>query len=141
MPRLRVVRAARLGALPQLRLEETLLRHAEGSWLLLNDGVGGLGGDGRESRGAAPGTAAAAAAAPDAAAPVCVVGVSGKVPELLRVRQLVSQNATALRRFTGGGTVVADADTLMASLIVDGERHAPEVGRAGRGDSDGSRVF
>ena len=45
MPRLRVVRAARLGALPQLRLEETLLRHAEGSWLLLNDGVGGLGGE------------------------------------------------------------------------------------------------
>lgn len=86
---LRLVRTARLCILRQLQLEEALLRADPGCWCLLNDG---------------------------AQQPAAVLGLSG-APE----RWLAPAAAAALpvyRRFTGGGTVVVDGDTLFASLVL-----------------------
>ena len=107
---LRVVRAAGATVLAQLRLEETLLRHGAGSWLVVNDGVGGAGGAGGgagERDWTEP-------------RPVAVLGVSGRVQELLDVQRCVDAGVGAVRRFTGGGTIVADENTIMVSAVVAG---------------------
>lgn len=88
MQTVRLVRTSGLCILKQLRLEEAFLRADPGSWCLINEG--------------ASHTAA-------------VLGLSG-----VASRMLAPEAASALpvyRRFTGGGTVVVDADTLFVSLI------------------------
>ncbi len=73
----------------QLALEETLLRSSVDNWFILNEGT-----------------------------PVAIVmGISGKVDELVEVSKTTSDNIPILRRFSGGGTVIVDEHTLFATWI------------------------
>lgn len=87
----RLLRLAGLPVLEMLQLEEALLRATSENWFLINDG---------------------------AAAPAIVIGISGKVPELVDVQQAVRQRLPVIKRFSGGGTVVVDTDTVFTSLIL-----------------------
>lgn len=73
----------------QLRLEEALVRTDTRNWCILNSG------------------------SPTA----IVMGISGKVDELLDLPRLRERPLPVLRRFSGGGTVVVDHNTLFATLI------------------------
>ncbi|KAL6770699.1 LPL3 [Auxenochlorella protothecoides x Auxenochlorella symbiontica] len=87
----KVLRLQNFQILRQLKLEEALLRASNDNWFLVNDGT------------------------PD---PAIVLGISGK-PEVL-VHEVAARKAgvTLIRRFTGGGTVVVDSDTLFTGLIM-----------------------
>lgn len=118
------VKFLKLAALPilqQLQLEEALLRATSQNWFLINEGT---------------------------PAPSIVMGVSGcvgagdlpdrllfllqtrpdttharnwdcrKVEELIRVDQARNRQLGVIKRFTGGGTVVVDADTIFTTLIM-----------------------
>jgi lipoate-protein ligase A len=114
-----LVRCLRLTGLPilqQLQLEEALLRSTSHNWLLINDGtpkatiVMGISG------------------CADVAVAFCVALIhSGclmtvcfvrQVPELVDVQQAQQQQLQLIKRFTGGGTVVVDADTIFTTLIM-----------------------
>ncbi|KAL6769772.1 LPL3 [Auxenochlorella protothecoides x Auxenochlorella symbiontica] len=87
----KVLRLQNFQILRQLKLEEALLRASNDNWFLVNDGT------------------------PD---PAIVLGISGK-PEVM-VHEVAARKAgvTLIRRFTGGGTVVVDSDTLFTGLIM-----------------------
>lgn len=71
----------------QLQLEEALLRADDRNWCIVRHG-----------------------------APLSVVmGISGKVDELLNVEAI--GDTSVIRRFSGGGTVVVNQDTLFVTLI------------------------
>ena len=91
---LNVVRASRVDVARALRLEEGLLRHApESNWLVCADG---------------------------AARTSIVMGVSARDggAALVRVRDARARGVDLIRRFTGGGTVVVDADTMFVSVCM-----------------------
>ena len=88
----RLVRAAGLPALEMLRLEEALLRAGSGNWVLVNDGL---------------------------PAPAIVLGISGKPEVMLDVGRVARDRVQVLKRFSGGGTVIADRDTVFVSLILE----------------------
>ncbi len=73
----------------QLQLEEALLRVGDKSICLLNIGT-----------------------------PTSIImGVSGKPEELIDLEKAGQENITIIRRFTGGGCVVADENTLFVTFI------------------------
>lgn len=81
----------------QLQIEEALLRTDKESWVLLNT----------------------------AAPPAIVMGISGK-PERLLNLSLLAQNPTpVIKRFSGGGTVIINPDTIFATLICSAEKFSP----------------
>mmetsp|Transcript_5505 Transcript_5505/g.20080 ORF Transcript_5505/g.20080 Transcript_5505/m.20080 type:complete len:301 (+) Transcript_5505:173-1075(+) len=88
---LRVVRTRGLPVLAQLRLEEALLRAHDDDWLIINDGV------------------------PLA----CVLGRSGKPEQMLHLPLVRDRQVEVVRRFSGGGTVVVDEGTVMASFVLN----------------------
>ena len=90
-PVLRLIRTARLDILTQLHLEEALFRHTSHDWLLVNDGV---------------------------ATPAVVLGISGKAAALVHEERARAMGVPLIRRFTGGGTVVVDENSVMTSVIV-----------------------
>lgn len=51
------------------------------------------------------------------APPTIVLGISGKLESLVNIPLAQSRNVPILRRFTGGGTVVTDENTLFVSFI------------------------
>lgn len=59
----------------------------------------------------------------DLAKPVIVVGLSGNVDELVDVGKAKKDDIPLIRRFTGGGTVITDKDTMIVSIIF-GSRNA-----------------
>ncbi len=73
----------------QLRLEEALIRADDGNWCILNHG------------------------SPKA----IVMGISGKSEELLNLALLQKSPIPVVRRFSGGGTVMVDANTLFVTFI------------------------
>ena len=73
----------------QLRLEEALLRTSEDNWCIIN----------RNSP------------------PAIVMGISGKVAELVDVEKAEKASIGIIRRFSGGGTVVVDPQTLFVTFI------------------------
>ncbi|KAJ1450279.1 hypothetical protein M885DRAFT_469593 [Pelagophyceae sp. CCMP2097] len=90
-----VVRLVRLPSWPvgrMLELEEALLRHDSGNWILVN----------------------ALSAAHD---PTVVLGLGGKAELLCDVSRVRRDGVDVLRRFTGGGTVVVGPGTVLASLV------------------------
>lgn len=73
----------------QLQIEEALLRADERNWCIINSG----------------------------SSPAIVMGISGK-PELLLDQELLTNKPVSIiRRFSGGGTVFVDANTLFVSWI------------------------
>lgn len=93
-PVLRLLTPGPVDIFTQLRMEEALLRGTKDSWLIL-------------SRGQEPAT--------------IVLGMTGKAPELVHLEAAVADQVPAVRRFTGGGTVVIDQDTLFTSLIMNAD--------------------
>jgi len=73
----------------QLQLEEALLRLTDKNWCLLNRG----------------------------SPPAIVMGISGKQEELVCPKKMRSAPLPLLRRYSGGGTVVVDHNTLFVSFI------------------------
>ena len=83
-----------------VKLEEALFRSDSGSWCVLSQ-------------------------APQP--PTVVMGISGKPVEMLDVPSVQRDKINVLRRFSGGGTVVVDHDTLFVSFIIDSGSCLQEV--------------
>jgi len=77
--------------LEQLQLEEALLRTEEGSFCIINQG------------------------SPSA----IVMGISGRPEQLIDLDKVKANPIPLIRRFSGGGTVVIDENTLFISFIID----------------------
>ena len=48
-----------------------------------------------------------------------VVGFSGKIAELVHTKQAYKQNIQTIRRYTGGGTVITDENTIFTTFIMN----------------------
>ena len=79
----------------QLLLEERLLRSDSGNWCLVNEG------------------------SPSA----IVMGISGKKEELINAAAADDQRIPIIKRFSGGGTVVVDENTLFITFICQKQPH------------------
>lgn len=79
----------------QLRLEEALLRADMRNWCIINEG----------------------------STPAIVMGISGKPHELVDQRQQSINKVPIIKRFSGGGTVVVDEDTLFVTFIFQKDSH------------------
>jgi lipoate---protein ligase len=79
--------------LEQLRLEEALLRTSHENWCLINSG----------------------------SSPAIVMGISGKLDELLNKQLVLQDHIPVIKRFSGGGTVYVDSHTVFATLICNQE--------------------
>jgi len=101
-PTMNIVRMRGYDVERQLHLEEALFRRTRSNWLVVNDGV---------------------------AVPSIVLGISGKPEVMVHVDNAARMGVPLIKRFTGGGTVVVDKDTVMMSMIVHGERDLPGVER------------
>lgn len=86
-----LLRLENVPILQQLQLEEALLRTDTGNWCIINRG----------------------------SPPAIVMGISGKAEELLNTQQHATHTLPLIRRFSGGGTVVVDSDTLFVTFIVN----------------------
>mmetsp|Transcript_4807 Transcript_4807/g.10347 ORF Transcript_4807/g.10347 Transcript_4807/m.10347 type:complete len:253 (+) Transcript_4807:124-882(+) len=93
-PVLNLLRMSRFPIYNQLILEEALLRATKANWCIINDG---------------------------AFCPAIVMGISGKPKELVHVPAVLSSGVQLIKRFSGGGTVVVDQDTIFTTLIMQGE--------------------
>ncbi|MDX8430827.1 MAG: lipoate--protein ligase family protein [Candidatus Algichlamydia australiensis] len=81
--------------LEQLKLEEGLLRAGKGNYCLLNCG----------------------------STPAIIMGISGKPEELVFREKQQEQKLPLIKRYSGGGTVVVDHNTLFVSFIFDKSAH------------------
>lgn len=88
---LHLVRLRHYPVFKQLQLEEALLRADQRNWCILNDG------------------------SPDS----IVMGISGKKEELIHPERYEEAPIPLIRRFSGGGTVVVDENTLFVSIILN----------------------
>ncbi|CAJ2668999.1 unnamed protein product [Trifolium pratense] len=90
VPLMNVVRLKGMSILDQLHLEERLLRTTSDNWCLINDGTN---------------------------SPSIVMGLSGKLSELVEAKSVLRDHIPIIRRFTGGGTVIVDNGTIFVTLI------------------------
>lgn len=104
-PRALWLRLRNTPVLRMLQIEEGLFRADARSWFVTNTWDVPAAGD------------APALAAAHASAQAIVLGISGKPAEMLHGAEVRSWGVPVIRRFSGGGTVVADADTLFAAFI------------------------
>lgn len=88
-PLLHLVEIRDVPILQQLEWEEALLRADQRNWCLINRG----------------------------SPPAIVMGISGKIDELVCSKQLEQGPLPVIRRFSGGGTVVIDENTLFVTFI------------------------
>ena len=79
----------------QLQIEEALLRTDMGNWFILNEG----------------------------SPPAIVMGISGKPHELIDQKKMDATPLPLIKRFSGGGTVVVDENTLFATFICQKDLH------------------
>lgn len=77
--------------LEQLQLEEALLRIDKRNYCLINEG----------------------------SPPAIVMGISGKAEEFINQEKYLQKPIPLIKRFSGGGTVVVDEDTLFISFICE----------------------
>ena len=87
-----------------LRLEEALYRTDRRPWLITCE-TDGADGD--------------AVAAAHASSQAIVLGISGKPEEMVHADRVEAAQIPLIKRFTGGGTVVCDANTLFVTFIGD----------------------
>lgn len=88
-PALHLLELSRIPILQQLQWEEALLRNDQRNWCLINRGT----------------------------PPAIVMGISGKFDQLISSEHLEKAPIPVIRRFSGGGTVVVDENTLFVTLI------------------------
>ncbi len=81
--------------LKQLQLEEALLRTSKENWCLINNG---------SERS-------------------IVMGISGKPSELIDEKKVRRDEIPLVKRFSGGGTVIVDENTLFVTFIFNKEEH------------------
>ena len=86
-----------VGIKDQLRLEEALLRHDTRNWCVLKDG---------EPTGTT-------------ARPTIVLGIGGKAAKLVELERVHQDRVPLVRRFSGGGTVIVDHDSLFITFIMN----------------------
>lgn len=79
----------------QLQLEESLLRGESKNFCLINEG----------------------------SSPAIVMGISGKKEELIDIAQAEKAGIPILKRFSGGGTVIVDEETLFVTFICEKKMH------------------
>uniref|UniRef100_A0ACD5V1T6 Uncharacterized protein n=1 Tax=Avena sativa TaxID=4498 RepID=A0ACD5V1T6_AVESA len=89
-PLMRLVTMGGAPIMQQLHLEERLLRRTSDNWCIVNDGT---------------------------APPTIVMGVSGKVSELVEIQPVLRDHVPVIRRFSGGGTVIVDQGTVFVTFI------------------------
>lgn len=75
----------------QLQIEEALLRADNRNWCIINEG----------------------------SSKAIVMGISGKIDELIDKQKLSLKSVPVIRRFSGGGTVFIDPNTLFVSFIMN----------------------
>ena len=92
--------------LDMLRLEEALYRADTRSWFITNEWD--------RSR------------TPPKEADAIVLGISGKVEEMVHAERAAQVGMPVIKRFTGGGTVIVDSDTIFASFLL-AEGALPDV--------------
>ncbi|EGC34864.1 hypothetical protein DICPUDRAFT_34335 [Dictyostelium purpureum] len=93
MNKIKILKLKNFPILKQLQLEEALYRTPNtGNWIILNEGT------------------------PE---PIVIVGVSGKADKLVNLKQTKERNIQTMRRFSGGGTVVADENTIFSSILLE----------------------
>lgn len=79
----------------QLKIEEALLRLNNENWCIINEG-----------------------------SPLSIVmGISGNPEELINIKKVEKKPIPLIKRYSGGGTVIVDANTLFVSLIFQKEVH------------------
>ncbi len=78
----------------QLLIEEQLLRHESGNYIVINSG----------------------------STPAIVLGISGKASELVHLDKL-PPSIPLIRRFSGGGTVIVDEETVFVTFICSKSLH------------------
>ena len=105
-PLARLLRLRNVPILEALRLEEALFRVDKRSWIITNEwdsggGVSSLTGQER----------------PASAATAIVLGISGKAPELVHLEKTRDAGIPLCRRFTGGGTVIVDTNTIFVTFL------------------------
>ncbi len=88
-PVLNLIKLASIPILQQLQWEEALLRADTRNWCIFNQG----------------------------SPPAIVMGISGQVQHLIHQAKLEQAPIPLIRRFSGGGTVVVDENTLFVTLI------------------------
>lgn len=88
-PPLHLVKLRASPILNQLQWEEALLRADENNWCVINRG----------------------------SPPAIVMGISGKIEKLINQNEIRKNPIPIIRRFSGGGTVVIDENTLFITLI------------------------
>ena len=91
--KLNVVELCNVSILEQLKLEEALLRTSDENYLILNTG----------------------------SPPAIVMGISGKAEDLIDLPKV--KNIPIIKRFSGGGTVVIDEETLFVTFIFNRNVH------------------
>ena len=95
-----------LSILERLVLEEFLLKHHGGLWLIVG------------THEASPHRYLLQTSAEAAPSDVAIVmGIGGKPKELLHVAHVIEDRVPVLKRFTGGGTVVMDTNAIWTTLI------------------------
>ncbi|GHP11445.1 hypothetical protein PPROV_001017300 [Pycnococcus provasolii] len=119
-------------ALTYLHIEEYLLRATSKNWLIINDGVASHdssigGGGGASSSSHLPfhqndlprpsptpryGDSAGIGS-------TAILGLGGKLHEWVDTHEAASLNVPVIRRFTGGGAVLVDTDTIFVSTIMN----------------------
>lgn len=90
-PELQFVSMEGVPIVKQLEVEEALLRVGKGNWCLVNHG----------------------------SPPAIILGLSSKLEECVCERRVKENPIPLLRRFSGGGTVVVDENTLFFTLILE----------------------
>lgn len=88
-PQLNLLSLQQVPIFEQLQLEEALLRTTEANWCLINHGT----------------------------PPAIVMGISGDLESLVHLEHWEKRRIPIIRRFSGGGTVVVDEETLLITLI------------------------
>ena len=89
MTPLHILQLSNVSIFNQLQIEEALLRTDQRNWCIINEG----------------------------SPPAIVMGISGKYNELIHHEKLVETPIPVIRRFSGGGTVVVDANTHFITFI------------------------
>ncbi|MCB1084744.1 MAG: lipoate--protein ligase family protein [Chlamydiia bacterium] len=90
MSKLNLVHLKNVPIYEQLQLEEALLRLTGESWCVINEG----------------------------SPPAIVMGISGKFEQLVDEKKIANSPIPLIKRYSGGGTIVVDNDTLFVSFIM-----------------------